>query len=385
MSSGNTVPEVVIDARWLRTGIGRYILTLLQELKPRIPAARLTCITLPEFTKTIAPYCDRVIPLECGIYTLEEQIRLPRIASDAAVFCSPHYNVPVLRTGRMVVTIHDITHRLFQSYRRDPRSMLYAAPMLRIACARASRIVVPSDYTRRMLVESLQADIGKLAVVPCAVDGVFRPQDPQEARSAAHADHGISQPFLLSVTSAAPHKNLTTLLRAYQYLRERHRDVPMLVLVLPKHPAPTSKNADLCRLLSMAGVRCLTSVTDVSLAALYAAACMTILPSFEEGFGLPVVESMACGTPVACSSAASLPEVAGDSAVYFSPSSMEEMAASIEKVLHSETLRQQLRTAGLKRAALYTTSRAASRYASVLTSVISDAHTDELALPFPDA
>jgi alpha-1,3-rhamnosyl/mannosyltransferase len=159
----------------------------------------------------------------------------------------------------------------------------------------------------------------------------------------------------------------------------------MLVLVLPKHPAPTSKNADLCRLLSMAGVRCLTSVTDVSLAALYAAARMTILPSFEEGFGLPVVESMACGTPVACSSAASLPEVAGDSAVYFSPSSMEEMAASIEKVLHSETLRQQLRTAGLKRAALYTTSRAASRYASVLTSVISDAHTDELALPFPDA
>jgi glycosyltransferase involved in cell wall biosynthesis len=96
------------------------------------------------------------------------------------------------------------------------------------------------------------------------------------------------------VTSAAPHKNLTTLLRAYQYLRTRHRDMPMLVLVLPKHPAPTSKNADLCSLLTTPGVRCLTSVTDASLAALYAAARMTILSSFEEGFGLPVVESMAC-------------------------------------------------------------------------------------------
>jgi glycosyltransferase involved in cell wall biosynthesis len=384
MSPGNAVPEVVIDARWLRTGIGRYILTLLQQLQPHVPEARLTCITLPEFSETVAPYCDRVIPLQCGIYTLKEQLRLPRIASDAAVFCAPHYNVPIFRKGRMIVTIHDITHRLFPSYRRDLRSIFYASPMLRIACTRASRIIVPSDYTRRMLEEYLHADSRKIAVVPCAVDGIFRPQDPQEARNAAYADHGISQPFLLSVTSGAPHKNPATLLKAYEYLRTRRRDMPMLVLVLPKYPASASENADLCRLLTMPGVRCLTSVTDASLAALYASARMTILPSFEEGFGLPVVESMACGTPVACSNTASLPEVAADGAVYFSPGSMEEMASSIEKVLYSKTLRQQLRAAGLKRAALYTASRAASGYASVLTSVMNGAHADDLTLSAPN-
>lgn len=368
MNSASTTPEAVIDARWLRTGIGRYILTLLQELKPQIPHARLTCVTLPEHVETIAPYCDRVIPLQSGIYSLKEQLCLPMMARGASVFCSPHYNVPVLRTGRMVVTIHDITHRLFPAYNRSTKSLLYAVPMLRIACTRASRIVVPSDYTRRMLMRHLNVDSAKIAVVPCAVDGVFRPQDRQEAAHAVQAAHGISQPYILSVTSAAPHKNLITLLNAYQCLHSRHHDMPALVLVLPKRPDATDPSLSV--LLNEPGVICLAGVPDASLATLYAGARMTILPSLEEGFGLPVVESMACGTPVVCSNAASLPEIAGDSAVYFAPGSVEEIASSVEQVLFSDALQQRLAAAGLARAAMYSVSRAASSYASVLSSFI---------------
>jgi hypothetical protein len=140
--------EVVIDARWLRTGIGRYILTLLQGLRQKLPDTLLTCITMPGQVETIAPHCDRVVEISCGIYSVMEQARLPIIARGASVFCAPHYNVPVFRRGRLVVTIHDLTHLLFPSYRSKVRARFYAEPLLRIGCAKASRIITPSHYTR---------------------------------------------------------------------------------------------------------------------------------------------------------------------------------------------------------------------------------------------
>ncbi len=353
--------EVVIDARWLRTGIGRYILTLVKELKPKLPDTLLTCITMPAHISTLAPYCDRVIEMNCGIYSLTEQLRLPLAARNASVFCAPHYNIPVFRTGPMVVTIHDLTHLLFAGYRRKMRTCLYAGAMLRIASARASRIVVPSHYTRDCLIEHLGADASKISIVPCAVGKAFRPQPKQEAAEAIRAQHGISASYLLFVGSTAPHKNLTRLLKAYRLLSSKYREFPDLVLVLPHEPpAP---------LLATPGVRCLHGVSDQTLASLYSAAVMTIVPSFEEGFGLPAIESMACGTPVACSRAASLPEIAGDVAVYFDPGSTEDLACAIDRLLSTETLRLHLAAQGVKHAAQYSANRAAATYASMLGSL----------------
>jgi alpha-1,3-rhamnosyl/mannosyltransferase len=163
---------------------------------------------------------------------------------------------------------------------------------------------------------------------------------------------------------------LITLLNAYQQLRARRRDVPTLALVLPQQSKPSRANLKLSSFTTAPGIRCLHAVTDHSLASLYSAALMTVIPSFEEGFGLPVIESMACGTPVACSSAASLPEIAGDSAIYFPPDSAEAMATAMEQLLDSDELRHKLSTQGLERATEYSTSRAAAGYASVLSLAI---------------
>lgn len=358
--------EVVIDARWLRTGIGRYILTLLQELKQKLPDTLLTCITMPGQLELVAPHCDRVVQMNCGIYSVMEQARLPMIARGASVFCAPHYNVPVFRKGPLVVTIHDLTHLLFPKYGSRLRTRLYAEPMLRIACAKASRIITPSHYTRGMLTERLNVDPDKISVIPCAVSDAFRPQAKEEATKRVRASYGLSAPYILFVGSAAPHKNLVTLLMAYQRLRARYRDGPELALVLPENPSISRTDRNVLSLIAMPGVRCLHRVTDQSLVSLYSAALMTVMPSFEEGFGLPVMESMACGTPVVCSQSASLPEIAGSDAVYFTPDSIEELISAIENLLHSEKLQQRLAASGLKRAAMYSVSRAASAYASVL-------------------
>jgi glycosyltransferase involved in cell wall biosynthesis len=367
------LPEVVIDARWLKTGIGRYILTLLQELKQRLPDTLLTCITMPQHAETISSHCDRVVQMTCGIYSVMEQARLPLIARAASVFCAPHYNIPILRKGPLVVTIHDLTHLLFQEYNRRPRARLYAEPMLRIASAKASRIITPSRYTRRMLVERLDADPEKVSVIPCAVSDTFRPQIREEAARTVQASYGIFGPYILFVGSTAPHKNLVTLLMAYRRLRAQHRDMPELALVLPQNPSSPRTDANLLSLLAPPGVHCLYAIPDRALASLYSAALMTVMPSFEEGFGLPVMESMACGTPVVCSNTASLPEIAEDDAIYFNPDSVEDLASAIERLLHSEELQQKLASAGMRRSAEYSTARAASAYASVLSSIIQGA------------
>lgn len=360
--------EVVIDARWLRTGIGRYTLTLLQHLKPNLPETLLTCITMPAYVESVTPFCDRVVEMNCGIYSLAEQARLPFVSRHASVFCAPHYNIPVFRTGPLIVTIHDLTHLIFPAYRSRLHVRLYAELMIRLACARAAHIVTPSQYTRQMLIDRLGADPNKIAVIPCAIGEHFRPGDKREATSEVRASFGISTPYLLFVGSASPHKNLMTLLAAYLRLRDLCRDALSLVLVLPNNPKASAASR-LLPLTTTPGVHCLHGVADHSLASLYSAAIMTVMPSFEEGFGLPVIESMACGTPVICSNTASLPEIAGDSALYFSPNSAEEMAAAMAQVIDSRALQQRLTTSGLERAARYSSSRAAAAYASVLSSV----------------
>jgi glycosyltransferase involved in cell wall biosynthesis len=362
--------EVVIDARWLRTGIGRYILNLLQELKQNLPQTLLTCITMPAHVQTVAPLCDHVIEMNCGIYSVMEQARLPLVARGAAVFCAPHYNIPVFRTGPLVVTIHDLIHLIFPAYRNRLRTRLYAELMLRIACARATHLVTPSHYTRQLLIDRLGADANKISVVPCAINAVFRPQVKSEAAIEVQKRHGVSTPYILFVGSTAPHKNLLILLTAYQRLFAKRRDTPALVLVLPRKPKPSDSETKLLQLISMPGVRCLHAVADDALASLYSAASITVVPSFEEGFGLPVIESMACGTPVICSRAASLPEIAGDNALYFAPDSAAELASTIERLLDSDDLQRNLAFCGLGRVAEYSISRAAAGYASVLSTAV---------------
>ena len=362
--------QVVIDARWLRTGIGRYILNLLQELKQNLPHTLLTCITMPAHVQTVAPLCDQVIEMNCGIYSVMEQARLPLVAPGAAVFCAPHYNIPVFRTGPLVVTIHDLTHLIFPAYRSRLRTRLYAELMLRIACARAAHLVTPSHYTRRMLIDRVGADPDRISVVPCAVNEAFRPKVKSEAANEVRQCYRIPTPYILFVGSTAPHKNLITLLIAYQYLYAKRHDMPPLVLVLPGQTKKSQTDTRLLQLIAMPGVSCLHGVADSALASLYSAALMTIVPSFEEGFGLPVIESMACGTPVVCSRAASLPEMAGDSALYFAPDSAAELASTIEQLLDSDDLQRKLSIEGLSRAAVYSISRAAAAYASVLFTAI---------------
>jgi glycosyltransferase involved in cell wall biosynthesis len=363
-------PELTIDARWLKTGIGRYTNSLLSGLREHLPDVRLACIAQKQDLPAVSPFVDRVTVCNARIYGVREQLAVPRLAGKTSALYAPHYNVPVFWQGRLLVTIHDLNHLVDPGYRNTWRSHLYARPMLRRAISQAEIIVVPSRYTADRLDEVFSVEPSRVRVIPGCVAPCFQPRKKEAARARVLQNPGISRPFLLFVGSSAPNKNLKLLLTALCRLHQRRADIPLLVIAgrCGRHPSELQKL--LHTLQRKNTLIWLDKLPDTTLANLYAAALMTVVPSLEEGFGLPVIESMACGTPVLCSRAASLPEVGGDAALYFSPYASEELERAIETVLDSTTLQQHLAGAGLARAAGFSAQDFSRRQAAAIRAVL---------------
>ncbi len=363
---------IVIDARWLRTGIGRYTLSLLQGLKEHIRDISVTCIVQPDDVGRVSALCDRVLTCNAEIYGIREQLTLPWLAKDAAALYSPHYNVPLLWRRRLLVTIHDLNHLLDSTYKKTWKSRLYARPLLTAAVRRADMIITPSAYTKAKLIEHLAVPDANVRVIPCCVSPVFRQGLKGEARMRVASGTGIARPYLLFVGSCAPNKNVPLLLEAVSRLRGRRADTPLLVMAGSDcRWQPAMQRYARALGLAADALAWVGKVDDELLADLYAGAVMTVIPSFEEGFGLPVVESMACGTPVVCAQAASLPEVAADAALFFSPHECEQLVDVMQQVIDSTHTQQKLIHAGLLRARDFSQRRFSESQASAIHAVAS--------------
>src|ERR1700761_7207108 len=175
--------ELAIDARWLRTGIGRYTYSLLSGLRDRLPEVRLSCIAQSRDVSSVSPFVDHVTACDTGIYTAREQLTLPWVARKAQALYVPHYNIPVLWRERLLVTIHDLNHLLDKAYKNTWRSRLYARPLLRTAVQKADVMVTPSEYTKSRVCEELGADCRRIRVIPGSVASCFIESDKTEARA----------------------------------------------------------------------------------------------------------------------------------------------------------------------------------------------------------
>ena len=352
--TAGTPKTVTIDARWLVGGIGTYTENLLQGFGDNANGLELHAIVREADATRVKDWCTRVTVVNTPIYTLWEQLLVPRAAKECNLLHVPHYNVPVLHRGPLIVSIMDVIHISCAAYRYSARSYLYARPMLNFAARKADHIVTVSNYSKAQIVEALGVPEAKVTVIHCGVGAEFHPDyDVEECRSAV-AKLGISRPYLLYVGNLKPHKNVSTLLRALAQLHERRKLFHQLVIV--GDDARWKRTiVDECASLGIAGqVVFVPHVSQALLPMIYAAADLLVMPSNAEGFGLPVVEAMACGTPVACSQAASLPEVAGDAAAYFDAEDAENLAGTIERLAQSSELRESLRAKGLQRAKQFT-------------------------------
>jgi glycosyltransferase involved in cell wall biosynthesis len=251
---------------------------------------------------------------------------------------SPRVHVPT------VVTLHDVQHRdlpeFFGPARRSFRRLAYDR-----AARSAAAVIVTSEFVRDRARDALALDSTRIHVVPHAIDhAVFRPGDEER------------EPIVLYPARGWPHKNHARLFQAFGALRETR---PQLRLILT--------GGGLERLEPLPeGVENLGVVPATQLASLYRRAACLVYPSLYEGFGIPPLEAMACGCPVAASNAGAIPEVCDDAAILFDPTDVDAMAAA---VLEADGRRDELRERGLARAALFTWDATARGHEDVYEAV----------------
>ncbi len=359
MGPGTYSTRLAIDARHLKTGIGTYTRNLIIGLK-ELQFGPLHILTGAEHHAELSPYCQQLSVINASIYSIREHILVPFLARHDALLHVPHYNAPISYSGSLLVTIHDITHILYRDYRSKWKSRVYASPMLRMAAHGAAHIFTVSEYSKRRLIEYLDIDPDKITVVYNGVSKFYSPGDKECAYEAVASRFHFTLPYILYVGSLKPHKNLETLLDAYTRLCAGK--MPDIHLVIAGKAS--AGDLSIARYAAKLGIDpfFIDDADDWQLANLYRAAEMLVLPSFEEGFGLPIVEAMASGSPVACADAGAMPEIAGNAAIFFDPYDAEDLCGVMKEVLSSPDLRRSLSHKGLLRAQCFTWPNSVARH-----------------------
>lgn len=280
------------------------------------------------------------------------------------LFHSPDYSLPPVRHAATVVTVHDLSFLLYPECAAQ-HLRTYLEAVVPRAVARADFVVVDSLSTRNDLVCLLDVPPEKIEVVYPGLDPQFSlPVSPvalEEVRGRWHLD----RPYILNVGTLEPRKNQVRLIHAFAQLKA-HADIPHQLVVVGGRGWLYE---DIFRCVNELGlkqdIRFLGYADDSELPALYKMADLLVFPSLYEGFGLPPLEAMACGTPVICSNSSSLPEVVGDAAVQVRAADADALATTLEQVVFDPSLREALRAKGLERAKLFTWEAAAQHLLNI--------------------
>ncbi len=347
-----------IDARKLADfGIGTYLEGLLGGLVELDPPGGMVVLVSSEARHLLPelPESWRIVEADAPGYSVKEQLTIPAAAVRAGiqVLHVPHYVTPLAYPGRLLVTVHDIIHILFPEFLPSRFGFMYARMMIRIAVRRAHWVIAASRTTAQDLGRFFGASESRLRVIPNGLLPTFlAPSDP-EGEAAVRERLGVDGAYLLHVGNHKPHKNPEGVLKAYQLLVHDSRElVPPLVFV--GGFAPDGSLARRAEAMGLGGrVRCLGYVDRSELVALYRGAEVFVYPTLYEGFGLPVLEAMASGTPVIAGDVAAVREVARDAILRVNPRDVVELSAAMRRVLGQPELRAQLADRGRRRASNY--------------------------------
>ena len=288
-------------------------------------------------------------------YSVAEQVTVPMALWRERVdlFHAPHYVLPPLVLCRSVVTIHDCIHLMFPQYLPSRLAHLYAKASMWTATHQADRILTVSDASKRDILRFFDIPADKVSVIYNAIDERFLgPPDPTRM-DLVRQRYQLGHPFVLYVGNIKPHKNVERLIDAFGRARgEGPADLTLVIIgdELSKYPALRQA---VHRHKLDKYVRFLGFQPQETLAAFYRLARAFVFPSLYEGFGLPPLEAMACGTPVVTSNVSSLPGVAGGAALLVDPYDTDAVAEGIVRAVTDETLRADLITRGRSRAQMF--------------------------------
>lgn len=354
-----------IDARLTyhqRAGIGRYTLFLLDELAKLDQENQYTIfqhrrdreplISAPNFQrKTIfAPVHS---PLEQPL--LMAELFLQKLD----LIHSTDFIPPLYSKVSSIITVHDLAFLRWPHFLTKDHATYYS--QIDRGVRHAQHIIVPSHSTKNDVIGQLGVPESKISVIYEAAASLYQPLPIEETRAAVAARFGIPTNYIFFISTIEPRKNIGGLLRAFHHLRTKYNLTDTALVLAGKQGWLYEQVYESVEKLGLQDSTFFVGrVSDEELHQLYVGARCHVHPAFYEGFGLPPLEAMACGTPTLVSNTSSLPEVVGDAALTFDPNDWEEMAVAIRRLLTDEDLHGEMREKGLLRAATFSWSRAAA-------------------------
>lgn len=301
------------------------------------------------------------------LYWPLEQLKWPLLLNknNIDLFHTPYFVAPLSRSlsGKhrpVVITVHDLIFDRYPAYMPARWMRPYYKSLMWLSIRRADAIVTVSKYTSQDLTHFYHPPANRILIIPEGVDPGFQPLSVNNFDKKIRNRYHLHRPFVLSVGARRPHKNLSRLVHAFTRLLE---NIPHDLVFI----GPTDKRFPDDALISSqvnqlnGRVRFLDWVPEEDLPKLYQLADLVVLPSIIEGFGLPALEAMACGTPVAVADNTSYPEVVGQAGMYFNPNNTEQIAQSIAGILKNPNIHRKLCEAGIRRAGMFTWESAADK------------------------
>ncbi len=370
--------RIVIDTRHLRDfGIGTYIRNLLGALSRLDPENRYLLVAHPEDLPELSGLGPNfeAAPYQRRDTDLLDQLAFPSYLRhfSADLFHIPLNVVSIAMPSPYVVTVHDMSSLLFDQQRTLRKN--FRRYQFRRGLWRAERVIAVSHATREDIEELFGVPSERISVVYNAPDPAFLQDSatPEEVQRVLER-YQVDYPFLLYAGTIRPQKNIPRLIEAFAVARGRLEDHPLyrdlrLIIIgdeISRYPAVRRA---VIQTRVEAVVRFLGFVPLDTLKVFYKTAAAFVFPSLYEGFGLPPLEAMACGTPVVTSNASSLPEVAGDAAVLVNPENVFDIAAGIREVLTNQALRAELIERGRRRAREFSWERTACRVLEIYRQV----------------
>lgn len=276
-----------------------------------------------------------------------------RVRADAPDLLHVQYTAPLFCSAPVVVSIHDVSYIEHPEFFPAARRVQLRLTVERTV-RRAAKILTLSEFSRQGIARAYGLDPSRIAVVPAACSEIFKPISRSKAKSFVEGRFQINEPFILNVGDLQPRKNPLGLIRAFEELIGTCPELPHHLVLVGKDTwyAPkvhqAAENSPFGNRIHFTGY-----VDDSELLKLYNACDIFVFPSFYEGFGIPILEAMACGRAVACANTSAMPEVAGSAAVLFDPHSTEAMMTSMRDLLRNNELRARKERLGQQNASRF--------------------------------
>jgi glycosyltransferase involved in cell wall biosynthesis len=364
--------KIAFDLRRIgNPGIGRYMRGLAESVISCAPHHDYLLILPFGYQNGICADAAQVqkITSRAKCYSVREQVEIPAVLYREKVdlLHSPHFNLPLLSPCRSVVTIHDVIYHACPQDLTSFTGKLYYRAMISAAARKAGKVITVSEFSKQAIVEHLKVASETIQVIYPGIGSSFRAASEEHIAAVRH-QHGITAGYILYTGIFKPRKNHAALIQAFRHVHDSDASAQLVIA------GPWDQSAEklrvLARTLGIGNKVVFTGfVSESDLPALYSGARVYACPSLYEGFGFTVLEAMACGVPVVCSPCTSLPEVAGQAALYADPNSGDAFARALVRAFKDDSLRASMIERGAENVKRFQWSCAAAKMVEAYESV----------------